>query len=183
MNVLLTSVVVCYHIPMVANAMNISLRPIVSSDEPFLWEMLYLALYVSEGQPPFPREILKEPDIACYVLGWGRPGDWGLVACDANTAVGAIWLRQWSGEEKGYGYVSPSVPELSIALLPEYRNKGLGSRMIKTVISMAHGKYPGLSLSVVESSPARQLYERLGFRKVGQVMDSPVMLLDWDLHS
>jgi GNAT superfamily N-acetyltransferase len=183
MNVCLTMVVLCYHIPMVANPMNISLRPIVAADEPFLWEMLYLALYVSEGQPAFPREILQEPDIACYVQGWGRPGDWGLVACAANTPVGAIWLRQWLGEEKGYRYVCPSVPELSIALLPEYRNRGLGSRMINTVISMAHGKYPGLSLSVVESSPARRLYECLGFRKVGQVLDSPVMLLNWDFIS
>ncbi|MGA2490007.1 MAG: hypothetical protein ABSF99_07435 [Anaerolineales bacterium] len=75
---------------------KISLRPINISDEPFLWEMLYLALYVPPGQPPFPREILCDPDIACYVQGWGRPGDWGLLACDGELPVGAIWLRQWS---------------------------------------------------------------------------------------
>jgi GNAT superfamily N-acetyltransferase len=158
----------------------ISLRPIVLSDEPFLWEMLYLALYVPEGKPPFPREILHEPDIACYVRGWGRPGDWGLLAWDGDRPVGAIWLRLWSGDEKGYGYVSPAIPELSIALLPKYRNQGLGTRMIKTVISMAQELYTGLSLSVVGGSPARLLYERLGFCKVGQVLDSPVMLLDWE---
>ncbi len=158
----------------------ISLRPIVGTDEPFLWEMLYLALYVPEGKPPFPREILDEPDIACYVQGWGRPGDWGLLALDEDRPVGAIWLRLWSGDEIGYGYVSPVIPEFSIALQPEYRNKGLGTRMIKTVISMAQERYTGLSLSVVESSPARLLYERLGFRKVGQVLDSPVMLLEWE---
>jgi GNAT superfamily N-acetyltransferase len=162
---------------------NISLRPIVPSDEPFLWEMLYLALYVPEGKPPFPREILHEPDIACYVQGWGRPGDWGLLARDGTRPVGAIWLRQWVGEEKGYGYISPAIPELSVALLPEYRNKGLGTRMIKTVILMAQGLYSGLSLSVVEASPARLLYERLGFRKVDQVMGSPVLLLEWEKPS
>jgi ribosomal protein S18 acetylase RimI-like enzyme len=156
-----------------------SLLPLTASDEPFLWEMLYLALYVSEGQPPFPREILQEPDIACYVQGWGRPGDWGLLACDGEMPVGAIWLRQWTGTHKGYGYVSEDIPEMSIALLPAYRNQGLGKCMIETVISMAKGYYPGLSLSVVESSPARLLYERLGFRKVGKVGDSPVMLLEW----
>jgi len=141
--------------------------------------MLYQALYVPEGQPPFPRDILREPDIACYVQGWGRFDDWGLLACDGETPVGAIWLRQWTGAEKGYGYISPAIPELSIAILPEYRNLGLGSRMIKTVISMVQGCYPGLSLSVVASSPARRLYERLGFQKVGQVGESPVMLLEW----
>jgi ribosomal protein S18 acetylase RimI-like enzyme len=166
-----------------SNNDDISLSPITFSDEPFLWEMLYLALYVPVGQPPFPRKILQEPDIACYVQGWGRPGDWGLLACDGSTRVGAILLRQWSENEKGYGYVSPNIPELSIALLPEYQNKGLGTRMIKTVISMAQERFPGLSLSVVESSPARRLYERLGFRKVGRVMDSLVMLLALSANS
>ena len=156
--------------------------PLSASDEPFLWEMLYLALYVPPGKPLFPRDILQDPDIACYVQGWGRTGDWGLLAWDGDTPVGAVWLRQWNGDEKGYGYVSPAIPELSIALLPDYRNKGLGSRMIKMVISMAKDHFPGLSLSVVESSPARLLYECLGFRKVGKVLDSPVMLLEWDIR-
>jgi ribosomal protein S18 acetylase RimI-like enzyme len=159
--------------------MNINFRPLLPSDESFLWEMLYLALYVPPGQPLFPREILDEPDIACYVQDWGRPGDWGLMTCDGEKPVGAIWLRQWAGDEKGYGYVSPAIPELSLALLPEYRNMGLGTRMLKKVISMVQESYPGLSLSVMETSPARRLYERLGFQKVGQVMDSLVMLLDW----
>jgi ribosomal protein S18 acetylase RimI-like enzyme len=162
---------------------DIDLIPITVLDEPFLWEMLYLALYVPPGKPLFPRAILDEPDTACYVQGWGRPGDWGLLACDGETPIGAIWLRLWSGAEKGWGYVSPLIPELSIALLPDYRNVGLGTRMLNTVISMATERYPGLSLSVVESSPARRLYERLGFRKVGQIMDSPVMLLEWKEHA
>ncbi len=159
---------------------EIRLVQITEKDEPFLWEMLYLALFVPEGKPPFPRDILTEPDIACYVQGWGRPGDWGLLACDGKSPIGAIWLRQWSGVEKGYGYVSPVIPELSIALLPEYRNKGLGTRMLKTVISLSRERFSGLSLSVVESSPARRLYERMGFKKVGQIMESWVMLLEWE---
>jgi GNAT superfamily N-acetyltransferase len=166
--------------------MKIDLRPILPSDEPFLWEMLYQALYVPPGGLPFPRAILDDPDIACYVQGWGRPGDWGLLALDGEnqagaTPAGAVWLRQWSEvAEKGYGYVSPHIPELSLALLPEYRNQGLGTRLLETVIALAKPDYPGLSLSVVESSPARRLYERLGFRKVGQVLESLVMLLEWN---
>jgi ribosomal protein S18 acetylase RimI-like enzyme len=163
--------------------MNIDLRPLFPTDQPFLWKMLYLALYVPPGKALFPRSILDDPDIACYVRGWGRPGDWGLLASAGETPAGAVWLRQWSGQERGYGYVSSQIPELSIALLPEYRNVGLGTRLLKTVISQAQTRYPGLSLSVVESSPARRLYERLGFRKVGQVMESLVMLLEWKQHA
>lgn len=153
--------------------------PLTRADEPFLWEMLYLALYVPEGGSPFQREILAEPDIACYVRGWGRAGDWGLQARDEDAPVGAVWLREWSRREQGYGFVRYDIPELTIALLPAYRNRGLGSRMIRAVIAMARDHYPGISLSVVESSPARRLYERLGFRTVGRVGDSQVMLLDW----
>jgi GNAT superfamily N-acetyltransferase len=162
---------------------EINFRPLLSFDEPFLWEMLYLALYVPQGKPPFPRDILREPDIACYVQGWGLPDDWGLLASDGERAVGAVWLRQWSGAEKGYGFVSPLIPELSIALLPKYRNLGLGSRLLKMIISMAQNRFTGLSLSVVESSPARQLYERFGFRQVDRIMDSLVMLLEWKSHA
>ena len=160
--------------------MNIDFRPILSSDQPFLWEMLYQALYVPPGKPLFPRAILDDPDIACYVRGWGRSGDWGWLARTGETPAGAIWLRQWTGVEKGYGYVSPHIPELSIALLPEYRKMGLGTLMLEKVILTARAHFPGLSLSVVESSPARRLYERLGFRRVGRVTESLVMLLEWN---
>ena len=159
---------------------DIRFIPLTPQDEPFLWEMLYLALYVPEGSPPFPRAIVHEPDLACYVQGWGRPGDWGLLARDGETPVGAVWLREWAGEERGYGFVDASIPELSIALLPAYRGRGLGSRMMAAVIAMAGDRYCGLSLSVVESSPACRLYERLGFRALDRrVGDSLVMLLDW----
>jgi ribosomal protein S18 acetylase RimI-like enzyme len=52
--------------------------------------------------------------------------------------------------------------------------------MLSTAISMACLRYPGLSLSVVESSPACRLYERLGFRKVGLILESLVMLLEFN---
>jgi hypothetical protein len=68
--------------------MNIDLRPLLPSDQPFLWEMLYQALYVAPGSPPFVRAILDDPDIACYLKGWGRPGDWGLLACAGATLAG-----------------------------------------------------------------------------------------------
>ncbi len=146
---------------------EIRLLPIEASDEPFLWEMLFQALYVPEGSPPFSRDVLAETDIACYVKGWGRPGDWGMIAWEGDTPVGAIWLRKWSGKEKGYGYVDETIPEMSIALLADHRGRGLGTHMIQEIVRIAHKDYPGISLSVVETSPARRLYERLGFLNSG----------------
>jgi hypothetical protein len=53
------------------------LRRAVASDEPFLWEMLYLALFVPPGGLPLPRAVLRDPRVARYVEGWGtRKGDY-----------------------------------------------------------------------------------------------------------
>ena len=51
--------------------MECIIRPLVSEDETFLWEMLYHALYVSEGQIALPREVIHIPEIARYLRGLG----------------------------------------------------------------------------------------------------------------
>ena len=61
------------------------IRPLMDSDAPVLWEMLYQAIHVPEGQPRPPRDILKTPSLAVYVQGWRRPGDLGFAALDSAT--------------------------------------------------------------------------------------------------
>jgi hypothetical protein len=43
------------------------IRPLAQADEPFLWEMLYHALFVPPGMAPFPRELIYQPAIRRYV--------------------------------------------------------------------------------------------------------------------
>lgn len=153
-------------------------RAITTADEPFLWEMLYLAIYVPPGAPPVSRAILQEPDIAIYVQGWGRPGDEGLIAVEQNSGkeAGACWLRLWTSEQRGYGFIDDHTPELSIALLPEHRQRGLGSHLISAMLEQARTRYDAVSLSVVQTSPAVRLYQRLGFRVEGEVLGSYIMV-------
>ena len=42
------------------------------SDEPFLWEMCYKAIYVAPDKQPLSRDILQNPNIAKYVKEWGK---------------------------------------------------------------------------------------------------------------
>ena len=54
-----------------------------------------------------------------------------------------------------------------IALLTEYRNAGIGSRLIKELMKEATSAGKPITLHVLSSSPAVRLYERLGFRRSG----------------
>lgn len=156
--------------------MKITIRALTIEDEPFLWEMLYQAIYVPEGASAPPRSIVYQPELAWYVQGWGRKGDCGLLASNgAGQPVGAAWLRLPQAEPHGYGYVDDETPELSMALLPDYRGQGIGTQLFEQLFSSpcSHAK---VSLSVSVNNPARRLYERVGFVEAAQNGDSLTMI-------
>lgn len=155
---------------------NYTIRPLTKKDEPFLWEMLYQAIYVSKGQAAPPRKIVRQPELAWYVEGWGRAGDCGFLAsAGAGNPIGAVWLRLPQGEHQGYGYVNDDTPELSMAILPAYRGQGIGTQLF-TCLFAATCAAETISLSVSAKNPARQLYERHGFVVVGQSNGSLTMI-------
>ena len=79
--------------------MDYVIQPLTPADEPILWEMLYQALRTQQDAPP--REIVRQPEYSRYVEGWGRGGDTGFVAYDAekrDELLGAVWFRLPPGE-------------------------------------------------------------------------------------
>ena len=154
---------------------NITVRPATSADESFLREMVYVALFVPEGQPPFAREVLDQPDISHYYRGYGhRPGDTGLVALrPAGEPVGAAWVRQLTGDDPGYGYVDDDDARA------DHRHRADPSR--------PRARNPPARRAVLERcraaasasttrNPARRLYERFGFAVVAFDGNSLTML-------
>jgi GNAT superfamily N-acetyltransferase len=57
-----------------------------------------------------------------------------------------------------------SVHLIDIALLPEWRGRGLGGAILADLIADAAARGLAVSLQVEKVNPARRLYERLGFR-------------------
>ncbi len=159
--------------------MTLSIRLLTTADEPFLWNMLYHGLYVAAGQPPFSRDILLEPGIRRYGAGWGRSGDVGVVAEAADQAVGAAWLRLWPADDQGYGFVDNATPELSIAVLPEYRGQGIGGQLLTRLLEAARANFTGVSLSVQRDNQAMELYRRFGFEVVCEDGDLLTMIMRW----
>lgn len=139
------------------------------ADEDFLWDMLYQAIFVPEGEPRPPRDILTEPHIAQSLKGWGRKGDTALIAiADDNTPIGAVWVRVFDDANKTYGYIDSATPLLGMALLPEYRGKGIGTTLLREMLRITkEAGFGAVSLSVDPNNPALHLYSKFGFKKVG----------------
>jgi len=157
------------------DSFSYTIRPALSSDEPFLREMFYQALHV-EGQEPYPREVLDCPKIAKYIRDWGRAGDLGFVAENSTgQPIGAVWCRLLNGEEKGFAHLDDETPELGIAVSPECRGKGIGTDLIERLLEAAESLYPAIALSVSPKNRAIELYKRLGFEAVDVRETFPVM--------
>jgi ribosomal protein S18 acetylase RimI-like enzyme len=148
------------------------IRPATYADEPFLWEMLFYAANMAEDGATSGQEAQTHPYLAKYVRGWGRGGDLGVVAVDdGEQRLGAAWVRLLAGAEKNYPAIDDAVPELAIAVLPQYIGRGLGGRLLARLLQDTRPTHPGVVLSVRESNPARRLYERLGFVVVETIIN------------
>lgn len=155
-------------------------RPAGPDDVEFLKKMLYEA---AAWNPDWPREqviqALADPILERYHRGWGRPGDAGVIAEIKGEAVGAAWFRLFTDDEPGHGFVDERTPELGIAVLPLYRRKGIGETLLRALMSEARQQgFTALSLSVAPHNRSRMMYERAGFRKVGEEGESWVMRAD-----
>ncbi len=120
-----------------------TLRPLDAGedDRRFLAAMLYEAATWRPGPRRPPAEVLAAPENARYAAGWGRGGDFGLVAIRADgERLGAAWYRLFSASAPAYGFVNEEIPELSVAVRAGWRGRASARR-----------SWPGLS-----SEPGRK---------------------------
>ena len=155
---------------------NVTFRLAEPGDEHILRDMLYLAVFVPPGSPPPHYSVVAQPELARYVHSWGRRGDDGTIAiASSGQPVGAAWLRLWSEQDHGYGFVDALTPELSVAVRPEDRGGGIGTELLWRLLQRADESYERVSLSVSVQNPAVRLYQRFGFRSVA--VDSASMTM------
>ncbi|MEW4369096.1 GNAT family N-acetyltransferase [Paenibacillus kandeliae] len=167
---------------------EVHIVPATAEHQEFLWEMLYLSLHAEPGQEPFTRDIVRQPALSKYVEDWGRLDDAGFVALAQEDQsaelkpVGAVTSRFFTNANKSYGYVADDIPELSLAIVPDYRGANIGTALMFALLDeLRQRECSGVSLSVSPGNPALRLYERFGFREVGMEGTSLTMLLRWDI--
>ena len=142
--------------------MDYVIHPLTAADEAVLWEMLYQALRTS---PETPRDVVRQPEYSRHVEGWGRTGDTGFVAYDAekrDELLGAAWLRlppADSGET--------ATPELAFAVKSGHRKRGIGAALLTQLVK-ANPRYNAVSIAASANNPVVRLYDRFGFKIVQQ---------------
>lgn len=149
---------------------GVHVRPGKPTDLGFLEEMLFEAFSWNTGaEPPTFAAFRDHPEFTKLLAGWGRFGDRAVIAEGEQQPVGAAWFRLWTPELHSYGFVDEETPELVIAVASAHRGKAIGRSLLEALISTARADgFPALSLSVSPPNTARQLYESMGFLKVGE---------------
>lgn len=144
-----------------ANQLKIIIRDGVSADTPF-FEKLYFETRKEEfaqlGWDEIQLETLLKMQFNTQTQGYRMqfPGARNLVI-------------EADGEAVGRFITTDEICLVDIAVLPEFRNQGIGSFVLKRLLEEAENKEKSVYLQVLKTNiPAIRLYERFGFEKNGE---------------
>lgn len=136
------------------------------------------ALHAAANWDGTDRKSRNELRSSKYIAEWKRPEDFGVVAVGTNDrGIGAAWFRFLPEDDPGYGFVTESIPELTIGVAEPARGVGVGHALLAALLDMADEREcEATSLSVEDGNTARRLYERAGFAVVGRNGGSDTLL-------
>jgi ribosomal protein S18 acetylase RimI-like enzyme len=156
------------------NPADISLRPATAADEQFLkrvhhaarhWEFAFL---LQSGEAELYHKIMEQQ--------YDSQHRFYFAAYDqAQYAV-----IQWTDHAIGRLYVDyrdDEVRVLDIAILPDYRGRGIGRIVMTGVCLEAAMRGKPVRLHVHYLSRALRFYQRLGFKQIA--VEGPSYLMEW----
>lgn len=154
--------------------MDYIIRAVTEQEYGVLEDFLYEAIFVPAGVPAPPRDIIKQPELQVYIAGFGsQKSDIGLVAEADHRIVGAVWVRIM----EDYGHIDNETPSFAISLYPDYRNRGIGTALMTEMLrTLRQAGYRQASLAVQKANYAVKMYQKLGFRIIGEIQEEYLML-------
>ena len=142
---------------------SLTTRPETPADMPFLLEV-YAGARQEElnvaGWPEATRKAFVEMQFKAQQQGYQTafPLAERVIILEDDKPVGRMVVDRAEGE----------IRLVDIAVLPARRGRGLGKMLIEKLLLEAVEARKPVRLSVVKGLRAMHLYERLGFRKVGE---------------
>jgi len=157
----------------VVKNMNYKIREIRKNEYPILSDFLYEAIFIPEGMNKPQKSIIEQPELQVYIENFGRKDDWCLVAEIKEKIAGAVWVRIIND----YGHIDDETPSFAISLYKEYRNLGIGTALMETMLQFLRKKgYKKTSLSVQKSNYAVNMYKKAGFRVIDENEEEYIMI-------
>lgn len=139
---------------------TIALRPTQPNDHAFL-SQVYASTRAEElaplGWSAEQQAIFLGQQFAAqhhhYMANY--PGASFQVILVNGKPAGRLYVARWPSQ----------IRIIDIALLPEHRNAGVGSRLLADLLAEADQAGKSVSIHVEKFNPALRLYERLGFTR------------------
>jgi ribosomal protein S18 acetylase RimI-like enzyme len=131
----------------------VALRPTVKTDEAFAL-VLYMSgavLHLSALGP------VDENKLAARFKRNYRPDGARIIHIN-GADIG--WLQVLDAEDR--------IHIEQLHLIGSYRNRGIGTRLIKAIMKRARDSGVPVELNVIRGNPAFRLYERLGFQLIAE---------------
>ncbi len=161
----------------ILHTLMITLRPITPADQDFLYQVyastrqeeMALVTDWSEVQKTAFLQMQFNAQQAHYAEHYAQ-AKFEIILLD-DTPIGRLYVDRRMKE----------IRIVDISLLPEYRNRGLGSGLLKNILN--EGAQAGLPVTIhVEMfNPALRLYDRLGFRRIAD--HGVYYLMEWKLEA
>lgn len=154
--------------------MEYKIREILKEEYELLDDFLYESIFIPEGTPALPKSVIYHPSLQVYLENFGKKeDDMGLVAEVDGKVAGAVWVRIMND----FGHIDDETPSLAISLYKEYRGLGIGTAMMKEMLSKLKQKsYNKTSLSVQKANYAVKMYEKVGYEIVSENEEEYIMV-------
>lgn len=141
--------------------MNITVCPAIADDEEFLFQVyastraseMELAPWTTQEKEAFLR--MQSRAQRSHYATYYPHAEYDLILRDGQRAGRLFILR---GKEE--------IRIMDIALLPEFRNQGIGSTLLEQILNEGRQLNLPVTIHVERFNPALRLYTRLGFRLV-----------------
>lgn len=150
----------------------VNFRPISQEDEPFLSQVyastreeeLKLVPWSEQEKGAF-LQMQFEAQHKFYQENFSEANYWVIEQQD--KPIGRLYLD----------YRPDEVRIIDIAILSEHRNQGIGSKILRDILQEAQKQDLPVRIHVEHYNPALNLYNRLGFKKIGDT--GVYFLMEW----
>ena len=144
------------------NSVNVNLRKVSLADEPFLFK-----LYASTREDEFSAVPWSDEQLEAFLRMQFDAQQRAYAAQHPQAEYHIILLDDVAAGAIRVNHAEDKIHLVDIALLPEYRDAGIGSSLLKELLADSERSLKTVSLYVLKTSRAIKLYERLGFSVAG----------------